>query len=177
MTETTPEPTAAEHTIPGPRATVLRALPGALGVLVGMPVLAWFVPDGGGNWWATGILILAILVSYGLGFLQQRRLPRMPHDVDPTRWQRAITSARSPRTAVPSEPAIALAAARAAHDRVVMALFATSVLAGVAGGMLVRPDLEWLPPIGGLLVISVLYWVQLPAAWAYLRAYAAARPA
>lgn len=146
-------------------------------MLAGVPALAWIVPHDGGYWWGPGILGVAMLVFYAVVFILQRRLPRMPDDVDPLRWQGAIASARRHPGSAPSHPGVRLAAARMAYDRVVVALFFTSLLAGLACGMLVRPDLSWTPPIGGLLVIAVVSWVRLPAAWAYLRAYAAADPA
>ncbi|RKQ35338.1 hypothetical protein [Kocuria tytonis] len=165
---------AAGHdaAIPGPRGAVLRALPACVLELVGVPLLAWFVPrETGRDWWALGIIVGALLVMFGAVTLASRGLPRTDPHVDQTRWQNAIVSARTHRS-LPSDPAVRVTAARMSYDRILMAMTFPFLVAGIACGALVRPDLSWIPPIGGLLVFTVMGLARLPSAWAYLRLHA-----
>ena len=71
-------------------------------------------------------------------------------------------------------PEASLAAARAAYDRVWNALMLWSFLAGFGCAAFVRPDLSWLPPLGGLAVMALTASAPVPTAWTYLRVNAAA---
>ena len=83
---------AAAHdaAIPGPGGTLSRALPVCVLELVGVPLLAWLVPQETGRaWWALGIIVVALLVMFGAVTLASRGLPRVDPHVDQTRWQNA----------------------------------------------------------------------------------------
>ncbi|MCG7425693.1 hypothetical protein [Kocuria rhizophila] len=158
--------------IPGPAGLVMRNLPACVLGLLGIPLLAWFVPrNAGRDWWALGIIVGALLVMYGAVALSSRSLPKADPAVGSTQTQRAISSART-HGSLPSDPALRMMAGREACVRIHAVLVFSAVLAGIACGALVRPDLDWISPIGGLLVLTVLGWVRLPSAWGYLRLHA-----
>ncbi|RLY93739.1 hypothetical protein EAE32_00310 [Kocuria tytonicola] len=165
---------AADHdaVFPGPRGTVLRALPACVLEFGGTPFLAWFVPrEAGRDWWALGIIVTALAVMFGAATLGSRGLPRADPHVDQTRWQRALASARH-HGSLPSEPAVQVTAARVSYDRIAAGMTFLFLWAGIACGALVRPDLNWVSPLGGLIAISVIAWARVPSAWAYLRLHA-----
>ena len=169
-----PVPPDAATMVPGPRGTVLRALPMCLLGLCGTPVLAWLAPrDGREMLWPTLILVAVLGTMLGLALLDHRRMPSAPTGVDAVRWQSALASARTHR-ALPERDDVRLAAARAAYDRVWNALMLWSFLAGFGCAAFVRPDLSWLPPLGGLAVIALTASAPVPTAWTYLRVNAAA---
>ncbi|MDO4918952.1 hypothetical protein [Kocuria sp.] len=169
-----PMGTAAD--IPGPGRAVARAFPACALGLFAPPVVAHFLPrEPSDGWWPTLIVILVLLAMFGVVLLDRRRLPRQPRDVDDLRWQGALSSARHHR-GVPEHPGVRLMAARVAYDRVWMFMLFWALLVGYAGAALTRPDLDWLPGVGGMLVFSVMALVRLPAAWAYLRENDAAHP-
>lgn len=165
---------AAAHdaAIPGPGGTLSRALPVCVLELVGVPLLAWLVPrETGRAWWALGIIVVALLVMFGAVTLASRGLPRVDPHVDQTRWQNAIVSARTHRS-LPSDPAVRVTAARVSYGRILAASGYLFLWVSIGCGALVRPDLNWLSPLGGLIAITLTGWAPGPSAWGYLRLYA-----
>lgn len=163
-----------QHVLPGPGGAVLRALPSFLIGAAGIPLLAWLTPRGGEHdWWAVGILMLALAGMYLTLLATRGPRPKQPDDVAPQRWQGALTSARR-HESLPSDPKVRQMATLVAYDRVLLAVLFAGLVTGLACGITVRPDLSWTPTLGGVAVLCIMSWVRLPSAWAYLRLHAAA---
>lgn len=168
-------PSETSNAVPGPGGTALRALPACALGLIGTPALAAVVPhDGRESLWPTLVIVLMLALMFGVMVLDRRRLPREPTGGDTLRWQTALAFARR-HGSVPEREDERLMAARVAYQRIWYALLLWSFLGGFACAALIRPDLSWLPPLGGLLVVAFLAAARVPEAWTYLRVNANTR--
>lgn len=163
---------SANSSIPTAGRTIVRTLPPCAGAVIGIPLLAWYLPpdaaERGTPWELLTVFVALALMGIVHHFTKVPR-PRFDKSVPRAQWTRAHDSAAKSGF-LPSMPGMRIAAGVAACGVIEGCMVLSAVLLGALLGELVRPDLSWLVPVSGAVGVGIVYAYRLRSSWAYLKA-------
>ncbi|MBD2764223.1 hypothetical protein IEE91_03230 [Kocuria sp. cx-455] len=158
--------------VPAAGRVVVRTLPACAVVVVGIPVVGWFLPRssaGRGTPWELLVFIAALGLFWLVHWFTRAPRPRFDREVDKAQWKRTLASAARSRS-LPSLPDVRIATGVVACNLIEGFMMGAAVLLGALLAQFVRPDLSWLAPSAGALGLAIGYSFQLRRSWRYLRA-------
>lgn len=164
QTTAVPVPTAGQ--------VLVRTLPEAAVMVIGLPLVVRFVLDENGEtrtpWWPVPLLALAGLVMLVDRYAQAPR-PRYDQRVGEAQWKPAFAAAA--KTGVlPEYPEVRVAVGVVACQNIEGVVTGVAMVVAVALSALAAPGFPWLGALGALVILTVINAVRAPRAWAYLRA-------
>lgn len=158
--------------VPAPGQVLLRTVPAAAVLTVGLPVLTYWGLDGNGNarggWlpFAPALLMgLALLAQH----LAQAPRPRLDQHADQKtlrRWIRFTSGSGR----VPEDPCARTAAGALACGQLETAVLTLAALGGIIGIWFVRPETWWAVTAVLLMLIAVVPVLRARRSWRYLQA-------
>ncbi|WP_188540578.1 hypothetical protein [Kocuria dechangensis] len=163
--------TADEGTsLPTARQVLVRALPAAAIMMIGIPVLAWWLVDAAGGmttrWWPLPLLAFLGLVGLVHHFAQA---PPPPFDrrASNVRWPGALSSAGKFGT-VPTDPDVRTTAGVVPCTDVETIVVVAPFVLGGAFALLIRPEFPWSEAITPIAITLVFVFTSRHG-WAYLK--------
>lgn len=164
QTDEVPVPTAGQ--------VLVRTLPVAAVLLVGMPLVIQLVPDESGEtrtiWW-----LVPLLAVFGLAVLVHHytKAPRPEYDksVGQAQWKQAFAAAA--RTGeLPEHADVRKAVGVVACLSIEALVGAVAIVIAFLLCAPIAPAYPWLAALGGPALLTVVYALRARRGWAYLRA-------
>lgn len=157
--------------IPTAGQTVVRTLPACAVALIGIPLMAWLLPQDAAEPrtpWELLIVFAALGLLVIVHYFAQAPRPRLDKKVGRAQWKRALASA-SRSDSLPPHPDVRIAAGIVACNIIEGFMVMLAVLLGIIVGGFLRPELSWLAISGGVVGGLIVYAFRLRRGWSYLR--------
>lgn len=165
-------PRTDEVPVPTAGQVLVRALPVAAVLIIGLPLVVRLVLEENGDtltpWWPVPLLALFGLVWLVDRYAQAPR-PRVDQRVGDARGKPAFAEATKTGS-LPEHPEVRTAVAVVACQTIGGVALGVAMVVAVALSALAAPGFPWLAALGVLVIFTVIDAVRLPRAWAYLRA-------
>lgn len=160
-----------EVPVPAAGQVLVRALPVAAVMIIGLPLVVRLILDENGEtrtiWWPVPLLALVGLVMLIDRYAQAPR-PRIDQRVGDARWKPAFAAAAKTRS-LPEHPEVRAAVGVVACQTLEGLVVGIAMVVSVALSTLVVPGFPWLAALGVLVILTGIEAVRFPRAWAYLR--------
>ncbi|KUG56632.1 hypothetical protein AVL61_06130 [Kocuria rosea subsp. polaris] len=161
-----------EVPVPTAGQALVRALPEAAVMIIGLPLVVRFVLDENGEtctpWWPVPLLALV-----GLAMLVDRwaRAPRPRFDqrVGGAQWKSAFAAAANTGS-LPEHPEVRAAVGVVACQNIEGVVVGIAMVVSVALSALAAPGFPWLGALGALVVLTGINALRVRRSWVYLRA-------
>ncbi|MEX5236001.1 hypothetical protein [Kocuria arenosa] len=167
-----PAQTATEVPVPTAGQVLVRALPVAAVVLIGLPLVVRFVLEENGDtrtpWWPVPLLALAGLVMLVNRCVQAPR-PRFDQRVGEAQWKPAF-AAVAKTGSLPEHPEVRVAVGVVACQNIEGVVFGVAMVVSVALSALAAPGFSWLGALAGLVIFTGISAFRVRRSWVYLRA-------
>ncbi|GEO96819.1 hypothetical protein [Kocuria turfanensis] len=161
-----------EVPVPTAGQVLVRALPEAAVMIVGLPLVVRFVLDENGDtstpWWPVPLLALVGLVMLVDRCAQAPR-PRFDQRVGEAQWKPAFAAAVKTGT-LPEHPEVRTAVGVVACRTIEGVVVGIAMVVSVALSALAAPGFPWLGALGVLSILTGINAFRVRRSWAYLRA-------
>ena len=161
-----------------PRAgqVLVRTLPVAAALIIGLPLVVRLVLDESGQtrsiWWPVPLITLFGLILLLQRYAQAPR-PRFDKRVGQAQWKQAFTAAAKTGS-LPPHPEVRIAVGVVACLSIEALVGAAAIVIAILLCAPIAPDFPWLPALGGPVFLTVVYALRARHGWAYLQALHAA---
>ena len=163
----------SEQSVPVPTVgqVLVRALPAAVVLGAGFPVLAWWwsLNEDSSFWAVMAVLVGGFLLGWGILRITQAPRPRLGKKAERKSQQRTIASTAE-NGVPPADPSQRSAAGALACEFVEWVPLGAAAVVGFVITMFVTGDSTWAVPAAGLTINSMLYVRQTRRSWRYLKA-------
>ncbi|MEX5307613.1 hypothetical protein RF644_17850 [Kocuria sp. CPCC 205258] len=168
-----------EVPVPNAGQVLVRTLPVAAVVIIGLPLVIRLVLDENGDtrtpWWPVPLLAL-----FGLAFLTDRYAqaprPRIDQRVGDARWKPAFAAAAKTGS-LPEHPEVRTAVGVVACETLEGLVFGVAMLVAIVLSALAAPGFPWLSALSFPVIFTGIKAVRARRAWVYLRSLHTAEPA
>ncbi|MGQ1837461.1 hypothetical protein ACT4S2_03275 [Kocuria turfanensis] len=165
-------PRTDEVPVPTAGQVLVRALPEAAVMIIGLPLVVRFVLDENGDtrtpWWPVPLLALVGLVML-VDRYAQAPLPRFDQRVGEAQWKPAFAAAAK-TGALPEHPEVRVAVGVVACQTIEGVVVGIAMVVSVALSALAAPGFPWLGALGVLVILTGINAFRVRRSWAYLRA-------
>ncbi|MGX5357914.1 hypothetical protein [Kocuria sp. KH4] len=162
---------ATEGPVPTAGQVLVRALPVAAVVIVGLPLVVRLVLDENGEtrtpWWPLPLLALVGLFLLVDRYAQAPR-PRIDQRVGDAQWKPAFAAAKT--GTLPEHPEVRTAVAVVACQTIEGVVVGSAMIVSVALSAVAVPGFSWLGVLGVLVILTGNNAFRVRRAWVYLRA-------
>ena len=169
----------SEQSVPVPTVgqVLVRALPAAVVLGAGFPLLAWWwsLNEDSSFWAVMAVLVGGFLLGWGILRITQAPRPRLGKKAERKSQQYAIASTAE-NGVLPTDPSQRAAAGALACELVEWIPLGAAAVVGFVFTAFLTRDPTWGVVAAGLTINSLLYGRQTRRSWRYIKALHAAPP-